>query len=112
MSFRTQVESDLTVFLPLAAGRDSEFDEMHSLDDEYEVACILVEVDAISIGATARASEFLGVSTYDATLYVRASDYAAPVVDQKIKIDERYAIVISVTDEQGMRLIRLRWWNS
>ena len=99
-SFLEQVSSDLdSVFM-----NTGEFAELHVIDGSYEVACVLDETEVVHTAE--------GVTLLQTVLRVPATSLAAPVVGQRMTIDARPADVVSVDEEQGLRVIRLQWYVS
>jgi hypothetical protein len=99
MNFRDQAIADLPTFLNVDEFGDS------LVIDGVTMACVLVNDEA--------PTELDGISILESTLYVRASDFTeAPVVRQRMTVDGRQANVLRVDVEQGMLVIKLRWFNS
>lgn len=102
MSLKDQVIADLPTFLDVG-----EFGDAISIDGGAPVACVLVNDEAPG-------AEFGdGISLLESTLYARESDFAAPpVVRQRVTVNGQQANILRVDVEQGMLVIRLRWFNS
>jgi hypothetical protein len=106
MTFRDQAIADLPAFLNVVEFGDTitigaAADPLHGVP----MACVLVNDEA--------PTDDEGVSMLESTLYARASDFAAPpVVRQRLAVGARLATIIRVDEEQGMLVIRLRWFNS
>lgn len=99
MSFRDQAIADLPAFTNIA-----EFGDIVEIDG-VPMACVLVNDEAPD-GED-------GVSVLESTLYAAASSFAEmPVVRQRMTIGTRLANVQKVDEEQGMLVVRLRWFNS
>src|SRR3954464_756496 len=100
MSFRDQVIEDLPTFTDVGEFGDS-------IDiDGVTMACVLVNDEASR-------DDLDGVSVVESILYARASDFAvAPEERQRMGVGGRKADVARVDEEQGMLVIRLRWFNS
>jgi len=105
MNLHDQVIADLATFHNV-----DEFAIPLQINGAAAVPCILDEELAPT------ASE--GVREWDATLYVRASDLAAPVIDQRLELagdsigGARSAIVVHTNTIHGEQVIRLRWPQS
>lgn len=98
MTFRTQAIADLPTFLNV-----DEFADLVEIDGSA-VACVVDEPESTFTAD--------GVAIRETTIYVRSSDLTTPVVDQRMAIGERLANVTNVDEEQGMLVIRLRWYES
>jgi hypothetical protein len=98
MTFKDAATADLPTFLNV-----DEFANAVEIDG-VPVACILDETE------TTHAAD--GVTVRETTLHARAADLPEPVVDQRMQIGDRLANVTNVDEQQGMRVIRLRWWDS
>lgn len=73
--------------------------------DGVTMNCVLVNDEA--------PTDSEGVSELESTLYARAADFAIePVVRQRLTVGDRQANVTRVDEEQGMLVIRLRWYES
>lgn len=101
MTFKEQAIADLPTFLSV---------------DEFADT---LDIDGVSMAGVLMADEVMGppgddgVSQLEQTLHVRASDFEeAPVVRQRLTINERPADVLGVDVQQGLLVIRLRWWDS
>jgi hypothetical protein len=105
MTFRAQAIADLPVFL-----NTTEFADTLLLEGD-SVACVLVEDET-------ERDPIDGVTALEGTLYARVSDlFDPPIVQQRLSIrdalgNDRQANVLRVDNEQGMWVIRLRWFNS
>lgn len=98
MTFKAAALADLPTFLNV-----SEFADTVDIDG-VPLRCVLDETE------TTHSAE--GVTLRESTLRVRVSDLAMPVVDQRMEIGEALANVVNVDEEQGMWVIRLRWFDS
>jgi hypothetical protein len=99
MSLRDQVIADLPTFLDVG-----EFGDTVDIDG-IAMACVLVNDDA--------PTDDVGVEVLESTLYARASDFVQlPVVRQRLTVGTRQANVTRVDEEQGMLVVRLRWFDS
>ncbi len=100
MTLREQVTADLSAFL-----NADEFGEVVDIDGSA-VTCVFDPVVE-----TPASQE--GVLNQDRTISARASDFAEqPVVGQRLTIAGEQANVVAVDEQQGMLVIRLRWFNS
>lgn len=99
MAFRDQVIADLPTFLNVG-----EFGDTIAIDC-VPMACVLVNDEA--------PTDDEGVSVLESTLLARAADFAVePEVRQRLSVGDRQANVTRVDEEQGMLVIRLRWFDS
>jgi hypothetical protein len=100
VTLREQVATDLPTFLNV-----DEFGESIEVDG-LPVTCVLD-------GAGDTEAPQDGVFNRDELMYVRASEFdVVPVVGQRLTIDDEQADVIAVSEDQGMLVIRLRWFDS
>lgn len=101
MTFRDQAAADLPTFVNV-----DEFGSTVNIDGA-PVTCVLIADENMTI------SEGDGISLLESLLYVRARDLsAAPEVRQRMTLDGRKANVMRVDQEQGLLVIRLRWFQS
>lgn len=102
LTFKDQAAADLPTFLNVA-----EFADTIDIDGVGTVAGVLMNDEAPG------AADDDGVSQLEQTLYARASDFLdKPVVRQRLVLDGRQANVTRVDEEQGVYVIRLRWFDS
>lgn len=100
MTLKAQLLADLPTFLDVG-----EFAEARSIDGGGAVPCVLDEEKGTYTAE--------GVYLVASTLYVKtASLSAVPVVGQRMTIDGRPGDVVSVTEDDGLLTIRLRWYES
>ena len=100
MSFKDQAARDLLTFV-----NDEEFGDTVVINGE-PVACVLEGNDDTAGGE-------MGVTDVDTLLHAKASDfYSVPTVGQRIKVDERMADVVGVTENLGALTLRLKWLDS
>lgn len=104
MDFRAQATADLATFTNVG-----EFGETVLIDGD-PVVCVLVEDED-------KHDQLDGIAVIESTMYVEQSDFfKPPAVRERLALRvadiDRQADVIRVDNEQGMYVIRLRWWNS
>jgi len=101
VTFKDLAAADLATFLNVNEFADS-------LDiDGSSVAGVLMNDEAPG------PAEDDGVTQLEQTLYARAADFdQAPVVRQRLTVNDRQANVVRVDQDQGMLIIRLRWFDS
>lgn len=100
MTFKDQAAADLPTFLNV-----DEFAESVDIDGSA-VYCVLE-----GNGDTEAPQD--GVIDQDTLLYCKVSAFTElPVVGQRLTIDDEQANVIAVDQDQGLLILRLRWYNS
>lgn len=100
MTLRDQIATDLPVFLNV-----DEFADSIEIDGAT-VACV-VEGN----GDTPASSE--GVTDQDVLIYARAADFEKiPVIGQRLTVGDAQAQVVGVSEDQGILILRTRWWDS
>lgn len=100
MTFKEQATADLSTFLNV-----DEFADRVDIDGTAVVCSIEGNGDTTG--------DQDGVTNVDIVLYARTADFYKPlVVGQRIRIDGRPANVIGDVEDQGLRTIRLQWFDS
>jgi hypothetical protein len=100
VTFATQVIADLSTFLNV-----DEFGESVDLDGQ-PVTCVFD-----GNGDTESSHE--GVTDVDTIAYVRMTDIEArPVVGQRLTLGDDQADVVGVDEQNGLYVLRLRWYDS
>lgn len=101
MTFKDQALADLPTFLNV---------------DEFADT---VDVDGVTMAGVLLADEAMGppqddgVTQLEQTLHVASSGFdVTPVARQRIVVNDRQADVLRVDEQQGLLVIRLRWFDS